>query len=295
MIMTQIAGLILLVVLIAGGLYATGAEAVLEALPFELALICGTALATLLLGNSPSVARQAAGGFVRAFRGSGWDREAYRDMLALLYEISRRIRQAGHVAVEADLDAPDTSELFARAPMVVDDCDMRDLVCDAYRLMAIDMRDPHRVNEQMQQVIDMRGAERMRAVSALHTLADALPALGIVAAVLGIIKTMAAIDQSTAVIGAMIASALLGTFLGVFLAYGLVGPVASRFGQIVEDDAGALEAASRFISAFATGAPPRVALEMALASIPADRRPPLEALDRHIQATRFASARDFAA
>lgn len=288
--MTQLLGLILLFVLIAGGLYATGAEAVVSALPFELSLICGTAIATLLLGNSPDVARQAAGGFARAFRGSGWDRAAHLELLTLLHELTRHVRQGGHVAIESDLEAPESSPLFARAPKVLADGDMRDLICDAFRLMAIDMREPQRVREQMQQVIDMRVSERMRAVSALHTLADALPALGIVAAVLGIIKTMAAIDQSTAVIGAMIASALLGTFLGVFLAYGLVGPIAARFGQIVEDEAGALDTASRFIAAFAAGAPPRVALEMAIASIPADRRPALDEIDRRIHAARFSEA-----
>lgn len=293
--MTQIAGLILLLLLITGGLYATGAEAVLTALPFELGLIAGTAVATLLIANAPSVAREAAGGFLRAFRGSRWDQRAYREMLSLLHELARRARTSGHVSIEPDIEAPDTSELFARAPAVQADRLMRDLICDAFRLMAIDPGDPHRINAQMKQFIDARVGERMRAVSALHTLADALPALGIIAAVLGIIKTMAAIDQSTAVIGAMIASALLGTFLGVFLAYGLVGPVAVRFGQVVEDEAAALETANSFVSAIAAGSAPRIALEMALSGIPAASRPETAALDRDVQAFRFSPALDRAA
>ncbi len=288
--MTQLAGLVLLVFLIAFGLYATGARAVVSALPFELALITGMAGATLLIGNSPGVAREAVSGFTRAFAGSHWNREAYRQLLALLYELSQRVRQGGHIAVEREIEAPAESRLFAQAPAVLADVAMRDLICDAFRLMAIDLNDARRANAQMEQFIQTRISARMRAVSALHTLADALPALGIIAAVLGIIKTMTAIDQSTAVIGAMIASALLGTFLGVFLAYGLVGPIALRYGQIIEDEAAALETARDFISAFSTGAPARVALEIAMAGIPAGERPDADALEHQLQALRFANA-----
>ena len=141
------------------------------------------------------------------------------------------------------------------------------LICDSFRLIALDpaMRDRKR-----QPICRMRVGEiveeRQRAVGALQTLADALPALGIVAAVLGIIKTMAMIDQSTAVLGEMIAAALLGTFLGVFLAYGLVGPIANRFGQIVEEEAIYLDTIARIITAYTQDTAPRTAIEMARAS-----------------------------
>jgi chemotaxis protein MotA len=125
--------------------------------------------------------------------------------------------------------------------------------------------------------------EKQRAVTALQTLADALPALGIVAAVLGIIKTMAMIDQSTAILSEMIAAALLGTFLGVFLAYGLVGPIANRFGQIVEEEAIYLDTIARIITAFSQDTAPRTAIEIARASLPAHLRPNIADLDQSMR------------
>lgn len=285
--MTQLLGFLLVLVLIGAGLAATGAEAVLAALPFELMLIAGAALGTLLIANGPGVARAALGGFAAALRGSRWSRGDFADLLAVLHELCRRVRRGGHVAIEGDIETPSDSALLARAPRLVSDGHARAMLCDAFRLMSLDLSKSGRAEAQMQRAIDMAVAERMRAVGALHTVADALPALGIVAAVLGIIKTMTAIDESNAVIGAMIASALLGTFLGVFLAYGLVGPIAARFGQVVEEEAVALEVIQAFLSAHAAGAPPAVAMELARAAIPGRVQPGPDELDVRMEAARF--------
>ena len=129
--------------------------------------------------------------------------------------------------------------------------------------------------------------QRMKAVGALNTLADALPALGIVAAVLGIIRTMGSIDQSPAVLGTMIGSALLGTFLGVFLAYGLVGPVAARFGQIVDEDARFLDVIRSTLGAYSEGLAPGIALEMGRAAIPPALQPDTATLEQALSASRF--------
>ena len=293
--MTQIAGFFIVILVIGLGLLATGADGVLAALPFELMLIGGAAIGTLLIGNSPRVALSAMAGFGAAIRGSRWGREDYADLLSVLHELSRRVRRGGHVAIEADIEDPQNSALMARAPRLLSDTAACTLTCEAFRLMAMDLSDGKRAEAQMDRTVEVTAADRMRPVGALHTLADALPALGIVAAVLGIIKTMTAIDQSTAIIGAMIASALLGTFLGVFLAYGLVGPIASRYGQIVEEELAAMDVIRSFISAHLAGAPAGVALDIARAAIPPSVQPELSQLEHSVEAIRFQPAADRAA
>ena len=147
--------------------------------------------------------------------------------------------------------------------------------------MALDLADPARADQRMEQAITFD--RRLKAVGALNTLADALPALGIVAAVLGIIRTMGAVDQDPAILGAMIGAALLGTFLGVFLAYGLVGPIAARYAQIVEEEAGFLDTIRAVISSFGEGVAPALALELARTGLPPalqPERPPTGELHR---------------
>lgn len=286
--MPQLIGLILVVVLVFGGLALTGGRGAMEALPFEIALIGGAAIGTVLIGNSPQVAKQAFGGFWRSFRGSRWQRAEHRELLVLLSTLMRKVRRGGFVAIEADIEDPEHSALFASAPSVKADPAACEMVCDAFRLMALDLSDPARAEAHMEQAVALHIDQRMKAVSALHTLADALPALGIVAAVLGIIRTMGSIDQSPAVLGSMIGSALLGTFLGVFLAYGVVGPVAARFGQIVEDEAQPLDVIRTVLSAFGSGVQPGIAIELGRTTIPAAQRPDADAVERSQTAVRFA-------
>jgi chemotaxis protein MotA len=288
--LAQLFGLVLVIVLVFGGLVLTGGRATMHALPFELALIGGAAIGTVLIGNSLSVAREALGGFAKAFRGAKWRREDYQDLLVLLGTLMRKARNGGFVAVESDIEVPQDSAVFAAAPRILGDAAACSLVCDSLRLMALDLSDPARAETRMDQAIGVYLDQRMKAVAALHTLADALPALGIVAAVLGIIRTMGSIDQSPVVLGTMIGSALLGTFLGVFLAYGLVGPVAARFGQVVEEEGRFLDVARNVLSAFAEGQQPGIALELGRATIPLALQPDPDLLERAISAARFVPA-----
>ncbi|WP_273053586.1 flagellar motor stator protein MotA [Hyphomonas sp.] len=287
MALPQLIGLVLVVALVFGGLVFTGGHMAMEALPLELALIGGAAVGTLVIGNSPAVAKEAGAGVLKAFTGAKWTRDDYQSMLVLLGTLMRKARRGGFVSIEADIETPMESETFAAAPAIRDDVAARSLICDAFRLMALDLSDPARAEAHMNQSIHQNLNHRMKAVAALHTVADALPALGIVAAVLGIIRTMGSIDQSPAVLGAMIGTALLGTFLGVFLAYGVVGPLAARFGQVVEDEAVMLETARTTLAAFGSGIQPGICVELGRAAIPADLRPEAEALERAQQAARF--------
>ena len=289
--MVQLLGFVIVLAVVFGGLLLSGGPAIMAALPFELALIGGAAFGTLLIGNAPAVVRRALGGFAVAVRGAKWQRSDYTDLLKTLHELTRRARRGGIIAIESDIESPDASDLFKANPRLLNDPHATALICDSFRLMALDPSALAQTDERIQDTVAGIIEERHRAVGALHTLADALPALGIVAAVLGIIKTMGVIDQSPAVLGEMIAAALLGTFLGVFLAYGLVGPVASRFGQVVEEEATYLDTIRSVLASYAQGLAPRTGIELARSALPADLRPDITTLDHALMADRFQQAR----
>jgi len=282
--MGQIIGFIIILALITGGLVSTGADPVLAALPFELALIGGAALATLLIANAPAIALDAVRGLGLAVRGSRWRRDDHADLLATLHGLLSVQRRSGAVGLERALENPAEAPLFQGATRLLQDTDALAQLTDGLRLLGLGQAGAARIGEQMSRALAAAHHRRMQAVGALQTMADALPALGIVAAVLGIMKTMSAIDQSDAVIGAMIATALLGTFLGVFLAYGLVGPLANRFGQVVEEELLAMEVIEAALAAAADGAAPRLAVETARACLPAALRPADDELEARLSA-----------
>ena len=288
--MIQVFGLIALIILVFGALLSVGGGA-LAALPFELFLICGAAFGILIISNAPPVAAEALSGFWRVIAGPKWKRDDYVSLFVLLHDLTRRARQGGLVAIETEIETPAKTRAFQNTPEILKADAVRDLICDTFRLMALDLADPRRAEAAMEQRIEAHTDARLRAVSALHMIADALPALGIVAAVIGIIRAMGVIDQSPTVIGGMIAAALLGTFLGVFLAYGVVGPVATRFGQIVEEEEAFLEVTGTVLSAYAAGMSPLAAIELGRAAVPSDLRPEPDGVMHAIQAARFQTAK----
>lgn len=287
--MGQVLGFLIVLGVVIGGLSVSAGPAVFAALPFELALIGGMALGSVLIGNAPSVAREAGLGLWRALRGARHGRADYHTLLVMLHALLGRLRRGGFVAIEADIESPDASALFRAAPGLLRNRPAVSLICETLTMASLDPHAHSQVPGRLRDQLQVWGQERQRAVGALHTLADALPALGIVAAVLGIIKTMGVIDQSPAILGDMIAAALLGTFLGVFLAYGLIGPLANRFGQIVEEEALYLETIGAMLVAYFSGATPAAALERARLALPVSLRPEAAAVDRDVTRNRFAS------
>ena len=288
--MTQMLGLVLVIALVFGALFYSTGPAVLAAVPIELGLIGGAALGALLIGNSMAVSKQALLGFPRAIAGPRWKQGDYSALLSLLHELMRRARKGGVVAIEQDIEAPESSALFDEAARLRKDPAIEAMICNTFRVMALGAVDPDRTDAQMDRAISANMHQRMRPVSALHTIADALPALGIVAAVLGIIRTMGSIDQSPAILGTMIGTALLGTFLGVFLAYGVVGPIAARYGQVLEEEAGMLETTQAVLSAYVRGTSPRAAIEIGRAAIAPHLQPDMAELDHSLQQARFSES-----
>ncbi|MBT8412631.1 MAG: flagellar motor stator protein MotA, partial [Octadecabacter sp.] len=233
-------GLIGIVVVFAGvfgGYIAAGGKIgiIVKSLPFEMTMIMGAATGAFLISNDKHGIKSTLGDLKKVFKGPHWKAGDYRDLLCLLFELIRLSRQNA-VAVEEHIEDPDASDIFGRYPKIQADRDAVDMISDTMRSVSMNYDDPHQVEEVLDKRLDSRLHHALHSAHALQTVADGLPALGIVAAVLGVIKTMASIDQPPEILGGLIGGALVGTFLGVFLAYGFVGPFSERVKTVIEDD-----------------------------------------------------------
>lgn len=235
--MLGLIGIVVVFVMVFGGYLLAGGTLgiIIKALPFEMMMIGGAAVGAFLISNDTSGVKQTLKDLKKVFTGPKWHQQDYRDLLCLLFELIRIARQ-NPVAIEEHVEAPETSSIFMRYPKILADMEAVQLICDTMRSASLNYDDPRQVEEVLEKRIEAKMHHAMHSSHALQTVADGLPALGIVAAVLGVIKTMGSIDQPPEVLGKMIGSALVGTFLGVFLAYALVGPFAAKLKNIVEED-----------------------------------------------------------
>ena len=237
--MFQIIGIVVLFSMVFGSFIISGGKlaVIMSALPHELMAIGGAGVAAFLISNSMTVIKATGGGVAKAFAGPKWKPGDYRDLLSLLFLLTKTMKSKGVIALESHIEKPGESTIFARYPRLTKDHFAIDFICDTLRMMTMNLEDPHQVEDAMEKQLEKHHHEALAPSHALQSLADALPALGIVAAVLGVIKTMGSITEPPEVLGAMIGGALVGTFLGVFLAYGMVGPIATRMKSIVDEEA----------------------------------------------------------
>ncbi len=235
--MIGIVGIILIFVMVFGGYINSGGKIgiILEAAPDELIVILGAAVGAFAIGNDFSMIKHTVKSISMVFKGAKWKRPDYQDLLCLLFELIRLGHQ-NPMALEEHIEGPDSSAIFSKFPKIQADKETCALICDTLRSALMNYDDPNQVEEVLDKRMEQNLHHALHPSHALQTLADGLPALGIVAAVLGIIKTMASIDQPPEILGKMIGSALVGTFLGVFLAYGLVGPFSSKLLAVAEED-----------------------------------------------------------
>lgn len=236
--MIGIVGIVITFVMIFGGFMAEGGHLsiILEAAPFEFTMIGGAAVGAFILSNDLSAIKHTLKDIGRVFKGPRWKPEDYKDLLCLLFELIRQARQNA-VALEEHIETPAESAIFTKYPRILEDEEAIELICDTLRSASMNYDDPHQVEEVLEKRMEANLHHAQHSSHALQTMADGLPALGIVAAVLGVIKTMGSIDQPPEILGKLIGGALVGTFLGVFLSYGLVGPFASKLEMVVADDA----------------------------------------------------------
>lgn len=230
-------GIAVVLAMVFGGYLLAGGKLgiIVKALPFELMMIGGAAAGAFIITNDFGGAKHTIKDVKKVFKGPTWRREDYKDLLCLLFELIRVARQ-NPVAIEEHIENSSDSNIFCRYPKILADAEAVDLICDTLRSASMNFDDPLQVEEVLEKRLSAKLNHSLHSSHALQTMADGLPALGIVAAVLGVIKTMSSIDQPPEVLGKMIGGALVGTFLGVFLAYGFVGPFAGRVKSVIEHD-----------------------------------------------------------
>ncbi|WP_300515672.1 flagellar motor stator protein MotA [Aliiroseovarius sp.] len=231
-------GIAMIFVMVFGGYLAAGGKMgiILKSLPFEFTMIGGAAAGAFVISNDLGAIKHTVKDVGKVFKGPKWKPDDYKDLLCLLFELIRQARQNA-VALEEHIETPEDSLIFQKYPKILTDREAIDLICDTLRSASMNYDDPHQVEEVLEKRMEANLHHAMHSSHALQTVADGLPALGIVAAVLGVIKTMGSIDQPPEILGKLIGGALVGTFLGVFLAYGLVGPFASKVKTVTEEDA----------------------------------------------------------
>ncbi len=267
-------GIAVILIMVFGGYVLAGGKMgiILKALPFEMIMIGGAAIGAFLISNDMASVKHALKDIGKVFKGAKWKTADYRDLLCLLFELIRLAR-ANPVGLEEHVESPETSAIFSKYPKIQHDHEAIDLICDTLRAASMNYDDPHQVEEVLDKRMEATLNHAMHSSHALQTVADALPALGIVAAVLGVIKTMGAIDQPPEVLGKMIGGALVGTFLGVFLAYGLMGPFAARVKTVVEEDIHFYQLIREVLIANLHRHPPNICIEVGRQNTPHAVRP----------------------
>lgn len=267
-------GIAVILIMVFGGYVLAGGKMgiILKALPFEMIMIGGAAIGAFLISNDMASVKHALKDIGKVFKGAKWKTADYRDLLCLLFELIRLAR-ANPVGLEEHVESPETSAIFSKYPRIQHDHEAVDLICDTLRAASMNYDDPHQVEEVLDKRMEATLNHAMHSSHALQTVADALPALGIVAAVLGVIKTMGAIDQPPEVLGKMIGGALVGTFLGVFLAYGLMGPFAARVKTVVEEDIHFYQLIREVLIANLHRHPPNICIEVGRQNTPHAVRP----------------------
>ena len=285
--MIGIVGIVVVFVTVFGGYLLAGGKMaiILKALPFEMLMILGAAIGAFAISNDKGTIKTTIRDMGKVFKGPKWVADDYRDLLCLLFELIRVARNNA-VALESHIEAPESSDIFGKYPKILADEEAVALICDTLRSASMNYDDPHQVEEVLEKRIEATLHHKLHSSHALQTVADGLPALGIVAAVLGVIKTMASIDQPPEVLGKLIGGALVGTFLGVFLAYGFVGPFSNKVKSVVEDDAHFHQLIREVLVANLHAHAPNICIEVGRQNTPSHYRPSFSTMEDALKATK---------
>jgi chemotaxis protein MotA len=256
---------------------------ILHALPFELITIFGAAAGAFLANNQMKVVKASVRGIAACFKGSRFSKARYMELLALLFDILQKARKEGLMSIEKDVEDPHGSPLFQKYPTVGNDHHVTEFITDYLRMMVSGNLNAHEIESLMDSEIETHHQEEHAAVAAIARLAGGLPAFGIVAAVLGVVNTMGSVGQPPAVLGGMIGSALVGTFLGILLAYGFVEPLGGLLEQKVEDAGKELQCIKTTLLASMQGYAPQVAIEFGRKVLYSGDRPTFTELESHVK------------
>jgi chemotaxis protein MotA len=256
---------------------------VLKALPFEMTTIFGAAIGAFLVNNQMGVIKATVAGVAQCFKGSKINKQHYMELLTLLYDILQKARKEGLMAIESDVEEPEKSAVFKRFPTILADHHLMEFITDYMRMMVSGNLNAHEIESLMDSEIDTHHHEAHAPVAALQRMAGGLPAFGIVAAVLGVVNTMGSVGQPPAVLGGMIGAALVGTFLGIFLAYGFVEPLAGLLDQKVDEAGKSYQCIKVTLLASMQGYSPAVAIEFGRKVLYANDRPSFQELEKQVK------------
>lgn len=251
--------------------------------PAELLIIGGAGIGTVLIANPLHILKQIAAGVAGVFGGSKYTKQRYVATLKLMYDLLNKGRREGLVALESDVEEPDKSPILSKDPAILKNHHVRDYLCDTLR-MAISGVEPFDLDQLLDVDLEVHHHDQAQPVSALSTMADSLPGLGIVAAVLGVVITMGALGGPPEEIGHKVAAALVGTFLGILLCYGLVGPLAANMAKSADEESAYLHVLRVLMISFLKGTAPIMAVEFARRAIPGHLRPSFQEVEQACRA-----------
>ena len=256
---------------------------ILHALPFEMTTIMGAAIGAFVANNQMKVLKASMTGLAGCFKGSKYTKARFMELLALLFDILQKVRKEGLMSIEKDVEDPHSSALFQKYPTVGNDHHVTEFVTDYLRRMVSGNLNAHEIESLMDSEIETHHAEAHAPAAAITRLAGGLPAFGIVAAVLGVVNTMGSVGQPPAVLGGMIGSALVGTFLGILLAYGIFEPLAGLMEQKIDEAGKELQCIKTTLLASMQGYAPQVAIEFGRKVLYSTERPKFTELEAHVK------------
>jgi chemotaxis protein MotA len=256
---------------------------ILKALPWEMLTIGGATVGAFLANNQMKVIKKTLAGLGACFKGSKYTRDRYMELLALMYDILQKARKEGLMAIEKDVEEPESSEIFKKYPAVGSDHHVVEFITDYLRMMVSGNLNAHEIESLMDSEIETHHHEEHAAVAAIQRVAGGLPAFGIVAAVLGVVNTMGSVGQPPAVLGGMIGSALVGTFLGILLAYAFAEPLAGLLEQKVEEGSKEFQCIKTTLLASMQGYNPSTAIEFGRKVLYSTERPTFQELEAHVK------------
>jgi chemotaxis protein MotA len=278
--MFAVIGIVLVLGAVIGGFLMEKGHMAVLVQPAELLIIAGAATGTLLVANPMHIIKGVGSGLAGVMKGSAFGKERYLSTLKMMYQFLNKVRKEGLLAVEMDVEKPKESSIFKNYPEFLKDHHAMDFLCDTLRTAITGGVEPFDMDQMMELDMEVHHHAAMQPIDALSTVADALPGLGIVAAVLGVVITMGALGGPPEEIGEKVAAALVGTFLGILLCYGVVGPLASNMGKTAAEHNEYLHVLRVLVLSFLKGSAPMIAIEMGRRAIPAHVRPSFDEMEK---------------
>ena len=278
--MYAIIGIVVVFAAVLGGFLMEKGPLLVLMQPSEFLIIAGAAIGTLLSGNPVYVLKKVGGGLAHILKGPQSSKRQYIDLLKMMYTLFNKARKDGLAGIESDIEEPEKSAVFSKYPDFLKNRHVRDFVCYTMRMAIVGGSSAFDLDQMMEIDMDVHHAGATESATALSTMADALPGMGIVAAVLGVVVTMSSLGGPPEEIGHKVAAALVGTFLGILLCYGVVGPLGANLSKLVDNEHASYHVLRVVMLAFIKGISPSLAIEMARRAIPEHVRPTFQEVDK---------------